>query len=60
MGLPAMRPHELIPQTVLALRGSYGVGKERGYDSFVDPVAARRRQLLCTGAVNGEGHPQIL
>ena len=50
----------LIPQTVLALMGSYGVAKERGYDSSVDPVAPRLRQLLCTGAANGEGHPQIL
>ena len=45
---------------MLALRVSYGVGKESGYGSFADPSAARLRQLLCASAVNGEGHPQIL
>ena len=30
---------QIFPQTELAMRGSYGVAKEGGYDSCVDPVA---------------------
>ena len=37
----------MIPQTVLALRGSGGVAKERGYDSFVDPVAPAAELKCC-------------
>ena len=36
-----------IPQTELAMRGSYGVGKEGGYDSSADPVALPRSILYC-------------
>ena len=31
--------HCIFPQTELAMRGSYGVAKEGGYELFVDPVA---------------------
>ena len=36
-----------VPQTELAMRGSYGVAKEGGYDSSVDPVALPRSILYC-------------
>ena len=48
----------MIPQTVLALRGSYGVAKERGYDSFVDPVAPAAEQISWYFTLLRDTYPQ--
>ena len=48
----------LVPQTVLALRVSYGVAKERGYDLFVDPVAPASEHISLYFAVLRDTYPQ--
>ena len=51
---------QYFPQAVLALRGSYGVGKERRW-SVVQPVRARRWcKLLLFRNENGSDLPKTL